>query len=66
MNAVLLLNILSKAFLLYEAGLRFKELQDQVKAMQKNQLSEAEINAFLDDALEKAIEDAQNAIDKNE
>ena len=66
MNAVLLLNILSKAFLLYEAGLRFKELQDQVKAMQKDQLSEAEINAFLDDALEKAIEDAQNAIDKNE
>ena len=66
MNAVLLLNILSKAFLLYEAGLRFKELQDQVKAMQKNQLSEAEINAFLDDTLEKAIENAQNAIDKNE
>ena len=66
MNAVLLLNILSKAFLLYEAGLRFKELQDQVKAMQKDQLSETEINAFLDDTLEKAIEDAQNAIDKNE
>lgn len=66
MNAVLLLNILSKAFLLYEAGLRFKELQDQVKAMQKDQLSETEINAFLDDTLEKAIENAQNAIDKNE